>query len=301
MTGDGNSNVPDLIEHLEKLRALTERQLFFVGGAPRSGTTWLQALLDCHPDVVCRGEGLFLKHLANPLGDMMAERRKALQAKNDGLFRHSGGFPLPTPDDTEFLVGTGVLLALERLCNGASCHAVGEKTPENVFFFPRLKRLFPAAKFIGIMRDPRDILTSAWHLFHKAEPGEDETEAKRAFVRLALPSLHNGTQAVLALRKAYPPDCLLVTYEQMRGTPAPIAARLFRFLGVSDADRIVTECVAQTSFAAMSGGPSLVGEAERPFLRKGVVGDWRSTLTPDMNEMILQALEWSFIEFGWTR
>jgi sulfotransferase family protein len=290
--------LPGVAEHFEALRALARRQLFFVGGAPRSGTTWLQTLLDSHPDIVCGGEGLFLKHLADPLGNMMAERHKALAAKNDILFRHTGGFPLPAPEETELLVGTAVLLALERLCNGRSCRAVGEKTPENVFFFPRLKRLFPSAKFIGIARDPRDVLTSAWHFFHKTEAGEDEGEAKRAFIRLALPSLHGGTQAMLALREAHPADCLLLTYEGMRQAPAPIAAQLFRFLGVSNGDDIVTDCVARTSFAAMSGRSSGVAQ-ERPFFRKGVVGDWRSTFTPEMNGMILHALGWSFAAFGW--
>ena len=55
------------IEGQRNIEALAERQLFFIGGAPRSGTTWLQLLLDCHPEVSCRGEGLFWKELAEPL------------------------------------------------------------------------------------------------------------------------------------------------------------------------------------------------------------------------------------------
>jgi hypothetical protein len=62
----------------EALLDLARRQLFFVGGAPRSGTTWLQFLLDSHPEISCRGSGLFVQHLAAPLETMMAERRKAV-------------------------------------------------------------------------------------------------------------------------------------------------------------------------------------------------------------------------------
>jgi Sulfotransferase family len=51
----------------QELLRLAGCQLFFVGGAPRSGPTWLQLLLDSHPVVCCRGEGLFQKHLADPL------------------------------------------------------------------------------------------------------------------------------------------------------------------------------------------------------------------------------------------
>jgi hypothetical protein len=49
----------------QELLRLAGCQLFFAGGAPRSGTTWLQLLLDSHPEVCCRGEGLFQKHLAD--------------------------------------------------------------------------------------------------------------------------------------------------------------------------------------------------------------------------------------------
>lgn len=288
-------------EHQDKLTRLAGRQLFFVGGAPRSGTTWLQHLLDSHPEVSCRGEALFGKHLATPLEALMKQRSEALSAKNAAVFRGLGGYPLPAPEDVEFLLGTAVLLALERQSAGKPCRAVGEKTPENVFLFARLKSLFPAAKLIAIARDPRDVLASAWHFFRKPVPGEDEGAAKIAFIRSALPSLDNGARTMLALRKEHPSDCLIVTYERMHAAPATVAAELFRFLGVSDDARVVAECVARTSFAAMSGGRSPGEKQDGSFFRSGVVGDWRSTFSPEMNAMMLRELGWMFPGFGWTQ
>jgi len=287
-------------ERQEEIARLARRQLFFVGGAPRSGTTWLQYLLDSHPEVSCRGSGLFMQDLAAPLETMIVERRKAVVAKNSHLlFGHSGGYPLPAPDDVEFLVGTAILLALHQQTEGKDYLAVGEKTPENVFFFPRLKRLFPCARFIGIARDPRDVLTSAWHFFHKPAAGEDEAAAKLAFIASAIPSLDQGARTMLALATQFPSDCMIVTYENMREAPAPVAAQLFRFLGVSDGDDVVADCVARTSFAALSGGRTSGVAQDGSFFRKGVVGDWRSTLTPAMNETILRELGWMFPNFGW--
>src|SRR5262245_41453813 len=174
---------------VKDLLRLAERQLFFIGGPPRSGTTWLQRMLDSHPDVSCRGEGLFMVELAKPLEELTARRRRALDEKNTQLFRDFGGYPLPSERDTEMLLGTAILLAFERQCGGGEYRAVGEKTPENVFFFPPLKRLFPGAKFIGMARDPRDALSSAWHLFHAAGPHQDENADKISLIRGALPSL----------------------------------------------------------------------------------------------------------------
>jgi hypothetical protein len=287
----------DWIERQAQLLHLARCQLFFVGGAPRSGTTWLQSLLDSHPDVSCHGEGLFRKELAEPLEAMMRARSNALDEKNRTVFRHGAGYPLPGAEDTEHLLATAILLALARQSGGKVCRAVGEKTPENVFFFERLKRVFPAAKFIGIARDPRDVLTSAWHFFHAAAEGEDEVAAKTAFVRSALPPLNNGARTMLALKERYPGDCCVVTYEAMIASPEPVAAGLFRFLGVADGADVVRDCVARTSFGVASGRG---GARDGSFFRKGVVGDWRSTLTPAMSDMILDELGWMFPAFGWT-
>jgi hypothetical protein len=282
-----------------ELARLAERQLFFIGGAPRSGTTWLQQMLDCHPDISCRGEGHFWQLLAAPLESMMTQRRQALEAKNRELFRHTGGYPLPAPEDTEFLIGTAILLALRKQSVGKRCLAIGEKTPENVFHFPRLQRLFPGAKFIAIARDPRDVLTSAWHFFHKPAAGEDEVAAKTEFIRSALPSLAEGARAMIAWGERRPEDYRMVTYEGLRRMPAPLLAQLFRFLDVSDRKDIVEDCLARTSFAALSGGRSAGVEQNGSFFRKGAVRDWKSTLTPEMSEMVLSELGWMFPHFGW--
>ncbi len=287
------------IERQEEIAALARKQLFFIGGAPRSGTTWVQQILDQHPEVSCRGEGLFQKQLAEPLEAMMKARAEVLTAKNTSLFGHTGGFPLPAQDDVEFLLGTAMLLALRQVCADKACRAIGEKTPENVFFFPRLKQLFPKAKCIAIARDPRDVLTSAWHFFHKPAAGEDETAAKFAFIRLALPSLDQGARTTIELAERHPADCMTITYEKLRRTPELIVSNMFRFLNVSDASNIVADCVARTSFAALTGGRQAGTEQNGAFFRKGVAGDWGSTLTPEMNDLVLRELGWMFPHFGW--
>jgi hypothetical protein len=287
------------IEHQAEIAALARCQLFFIGGAPRSGTTWVQQILDRHPEVACRGEGLFQKHLAEPLEVLLHHRSEVLAAKNSGLFGHTGGFPLPAPEDQEVLLGTAIMLALRQFNAGKACRAIGEKTPENVFFFPRLKRLFPQAKCIAVARDPRDVLTSAWHFFHGTSGGGDDVTEKFAFIRLALPSLDQGARAMIDLAAQYPADVMTVTYEKLRRTPELVVANMFRFLRVSDASAVVADCVARTVFAAQTGGRPAGVVQDGAFLRKGIAGDWPSTLTPAMNELILSVLGWMFPHFDW--
>lgn len=280
------------------LAEIATKQLFFVGGAPRSGTTWLQQILNAHPEISCKGEGLFQSQLTKPLESMIDSWRMGLEGKNAALFGHTGGYPTPDATDVEFLLGSAILLALHRQCGSRQVRAVGEKTPENVFFFNRLKSIFPTARLIAISRDPRDVLASAWHFFHRAQSGEDMAAAKIDFIRRALPSLAAGAQTMIELRRIYPDDMMLVTYEALQEDGPATVAGLFRFLRVDDKPEIVADCLARTEFSIMTGGRAAGSELRGSFFRKGIVGDWRSTLDAEMSEMILRELAWSFPLLG---
>ena len=286
-------------ERFSRLALVADRQLFFVGGAPRSGTTWLQHLLDSHPEVSCRGEGLFQRQLAAPLDGLLTQRRQALEVKNSTVFGQIGGYPLPTEEDVDAMLALAILLALHRQCDGRTYAAIGEKTPENIFLFPRLKRLFPQAKFIGIVRDPRDALTSAWHFFHRPTPGPDATVAKTHFIRAALAPLNEGARAMIRLAEHYPADCLIITYEALLQEPLIVATRLFGFLGVADHEPTVLRCIEQASFPVMAAAREPGLEQRGSFFRSGTQGGWVSTLTPEMNAMVLETLGWMFPHFGW--
>jgi len=279
----------------EQLAELARRQIFFVGGAPRSGTTWLQLLLDSHPEISCRGEGLFSHHLSGALDRLVGNWRQGVEAKNKTVFASMPGYPLPEGADADILLGTAVLLALHRQSTERDVRALGEKTPENVFLFPRLKRLFPGAKFIGIVRDPRDVLASSWHYFYERTSGADAAAAKLALVHKALPSMQSGARALLALQQEYGTDCTIITYERMRADTETVIRDTFRFLGVTATPEVAAASAAQTAF------PLLSGKHPGGFFRKGESGHWRDTLTSEMSEIVLRELGWMFPYFGWER
>jgi hypothetical protein len=93
---------------------------------------------------------------------------------------------------------------------------------------------------------------------------------------------------------------MTVTYEKLHRTPPLVISNMFRFLRVSDASHIVADCISRTSFEVLTGGRQAGIERNGAFFRKGVVGDWASTLTPEMNDLVLRELGWMFPYFGWT-
>ena len=40
----------------QAIALIRRKQVFFIGGAAKSGTTWLQLLLNAHPEISCSGE-----------------------------------------------------------------------------------------------------------------------------------------------------------------------------------------------------------------------------------------------------
>ena len=67
------------------LDTILERRLFFVAGQGKSGTTWLQLILDAHPEICCRGEGHLGDVLLPALGESL-ERYNGYIRHNNSLF-----------------------------------------------------------------------------------------------------------------------------------------------------------------------------------------------------------------------
>ncbi len=55
----------------DQIKKVLEKQFFFVVGCQKSGTTWLEKILDNHPEMICRGEAVFGNVLAPALNQAL--------------------------------------------------------------------------------------------------------------------------------------------------------------------------------------------------------------------------------------
>jgi hypothetical protein len=236
---------------------MAEKQIFFVCGAPKSGTTWLQRVLDAHPEISCSGEGHFIERFAIPLSNVMRDYVAHMTLVATRVYEGEPYYPPIKPADFDRIVQSFVFDRLMSRHPGPEVRWIGDKTPRYTGVLPMLLRIFPDARFINIVRDPRDVALSRLH------------QAKRAKL-----------EPIDAFTKAHPSRLHNLRYEDMVGDPAWEARRAFGFLGVSTESKLVADIVGRTSFEALSGRKP--GE-EHPtsFLRKGVAGDWREALEPE--------------------
>jgi hypothetical protein len=197
------------------------KELFFVGGHPESGTTWLQILLNAHPEVSCAGEGHFLTSLAPLLGSAMKEYNTVIRHKNRDVLQEFGEFPQFADKATGFLFVSAALLLLAASGKAGDVRVVGEKTPDNVTNLWYLADHFPAAKFIHILRDPRDCTVSTWYHNRRVSPEEvqDRFPTLGTFVPHVAQAWCYSIGKWERFGEAEPSRCAMVCYEDLVAGP----------------------------------------------------------------------------------
>jgi hypothetical protein len=161
---------------------------FFIGGPPKSGTSWLQGTLNSHPEIFCSGEGKFFGRnfkTDNPFGQSGPEVSRALTGlgyQNAGRpslysaiadskelrswFRRNGRWT--AKEDIERHMKVVVRLTMDYLFAEARSRSgkpmVGDKTPSHVQYLEEIHEFYPEARMIHIIRDGRDQAVSL--IFH---------------------------------------------------------------------------------------------------------------------------------------
>jgi len=264
---------------LERADRVLEKELFFVCGAPKSGTTWVQRLLDAHPEVACAGEGHFVDTLMPLLSKAFGEYNKQQKLVAERVYEHKPYYAGLTRD--HHAIAAALLIALvisERgLKEGVRC--VGDKTPRYAEHLDRLRELFPSAKVIHVVRDGRDVVAST--CYHVLRTGDQNAFKKDDLNFYKWVERFAGTWAATvsaaeSFARRHPKSTHTVRYEDLSEGPEEAIAGLLRFLGVDAAPDRVRECREAASFEKLSGGRKPGEEKATAFLRKGAVGDWRN-------------------------
>lgn len=148
---------------------MSVRPPIFVIGAPRSGTTLLRVMLSSHPRIYIPPESDFIPRLYLGRARIPMERRRALRDVQIilGNRRFLREWRTDVPDPAAFvaalpeLTPAALLDALYR--RYAAQHGAdrwGDKSPIYTRYIPLLAEIFPAAKFVHLIRDGRDAAVS---------------------------------------------------------------------------------------------------------------------------------------------
>lgn len=153
-------------------------QTFIVSGHVKSGTTFLQMLLDSHPNTSCPSEQHF-HTMRRLIKELTGEYKKTLEWLDGATGRQGIRFNPDTFQDNMLRS-----FIYEMMNQGAAEETTHIGVNDNVWLgnVDYYSRLLPTSKFLFIVRDPRDIGNSLWH-HNNNKLSEEEKRAKSGCFR----------------------------------------------------------------------------------------------------------------------
>jgi hypothetical protein len=168
------SAVPSAVDRADPLAGIG-RNLFFIVGCGRSGTTLLQVMLGNHPEITLPNEtgfySLLRRRNQRTLGELEtpAKFRRGYEVAMD--FWRVRELELDRERVWELCQGrtpsweTLFLAILAALAERRGAVRVGEKSPGHFQYLALLSERYPEARFIHLIRDPRAVACSYFRTF----------------------------------------------------------------------------------------------------------------------------------------
>lgn len=242
------------------------RQFVFIVGCPRSGTTWLQRLLASHPDVRTGQEThLFNNYVGPPLRSF---RRHLELADQHGPSSRYVGLPGYLTNEEfqavvqEFLYG--LLGPILRQLGDGGLYV--EKSPSHALWLREIHGLLPEARFVEIVRDPREVVASLLHAHRTWGRWWAPGTVRRAAVMWAQhvravdeASAELGEEQIHRLR-----------YEDLRRDGVAELSRIARFLSLPWSAPAIAEAVASNSRDAVASESGSLFSVGGEFAKQSV-------------------------------
>jgi len=264
---------------------LTGKNLAFLVGCPRSGTTWLQRLLATHPRIKTGQESHLFEYIGPQLRIWKSQTNRPVGERSGlGLACYFS--------EQEFYEGLKEYLSrlLTPMLNGLQTGQIFlEKTPGHAVFVREIAELLPQAKIIHLVRDPRDVVASllaASRSWGRQWAPQRARQAAGMWVR-HVTAAQSGTPLL-------PPGQFMeVRYESLYRDTVSVLHDISRFLRLSWTEEDIAAAVKDNSTEKLRQGrgtPIPVagqhGKQYSPllqepdgFIRKARPGSWKEDLT----------------------
>jgi Sulfotransferase family len=250
---------------------LKDRELVFLVGCARSGTTWLQLLLSQHARVSTSQETNLFSVYMGPLWSSWQD--EISNQRLTGLNKVLG------QDAFLDLCRRFSAAVLERFPRVSGEETIIlEKTPSHVFHAELILQLFPRARFIHLVRDPRAVAAS---LLAASRSLRNDWAPRTAVncARLWHRSISAGHEISKLTQRS-----IEVKYESLLAAPVETLNELFEFMRLERDDALCRKAFEACSIQGLKDAhpalraPESIRSVLPGVVRNGSADGWRDEL-----------------------
>ena len=281
---------------------LNQEDLVWIFGSPRSGSTWLLAMLSEHDRTVALDEPLIGMHLGPFTADRPGSPPENIEIADSTL----GGVAakVPTYFFSQRYADVWAPALKNLILSRFSVHAdpgrlLIVKEPNGTQAADLLLRALPDSRVLFLLRDGRDVVDSELAAYAKGSwmsrryptirglEGSDRFD----FVRAAAHRWTWRTNILQEVLTAHSGPKILVRYEDLLSETNTQLGRVLEWLGLSAVG--LEDVVKRHSFAEASSGPAEFVRAARPGL-------WQENLSADEQGLLEEIMGETLRKFGYS-
>lgn len=260
---------------------IEDAPIIFIGGAGRSGTSLLRTILNAHSHISIGAELKVTPEIAQFWRRML---------RYSSHLAHY--FDLEERDLNEAFGTLICSLLSKKLAGHGDTVRLGEKTPNNVFVFPHLHRIFPESPLLHIIRDGRDVVRSLLRQNWASPDGSplaitQDSKAAAAYWVKAVTAGRRASRMSSTLADRY----LEIRYEELVTNTESVARSIFEHLGEPWEPRILDFHKHEVS---------VYDHVYRPVTDRSV-GKWRQDLSPDQKMRVKEVAGDLLIQLGYAK
>lgn len=217
----------------ESYRDKTHKQLF-ISGPPRSGTTLLELILMSHSDIcitpenyclenIFKNKSLFFNHKIidpNILIEILKKDKKLNnwpKFKLDDFLRQ---YPIDEKTKVDQLINNMFIFYADSFGKKKVKYIGNKKGLYATGYGSFVKKIFPEAKFIYILRDPKDVVYSIIKNLN------EKSVINAAF------RCYYVHKYIAKMKKRYDKDILIIRYEELTKLPYKVLQNVCEFLSI---------------------------------------------------------------------
>jgi len=266
-----------------------ESNILFVSGPPRAGTTLLELVLSSHPDITITPETLFIQQIFNKRPNAhqiltKEEAHRVLQLiKSDSKLNSWESLNVDTfierfehKDFTLAELAYNLFKVYAELSNGGSIYIGNKKGFYAEGYGQYMKsHVFPDAKFIFIVRDPRDVVRSII-----------QNLATKSIIN-ATSILYERDQFINEVKVKFPEDTCIIRYEDLVINPVKVCNEMCSFLNLPFHDDMLHYYLKNQDGEKLVGITKDIHQNTNSNFNPGLIDQWKRQETFSKDELLL--------------